>query len=77
MGNTPYILHRAFRFINVIIMSDPINEFKGRLTQFDKSNLALRKAIAQRQKELDAIMTARRTQAITAAASSKGISEPA
>ena len=65
LGKTPYVLRHPFQLI-VIIMSNPTNEVKGRLAQFDKLNLALRKTIAKQQKELDAIMTARRTRPIPA-----------
>ncbi len=74
MGKTPYILRHVFELM-VSIMSNPTIEIKGRLAQFDKSNLALRKAFAKQQKELDAIMSARRNRFIPAV-SSKGVSAP-
>jgi hypothetical protein len=60
VGKTPYIRRNAIELI-VCIMFNPTNEIKDRLRQFRKRNLAFRKTIAKRQKELDASQNARRT----------------
>jgi response regulator of citrate/malate metabolism len=57
----------------VSIMSTPTNEVKERLEQFWKQNLAFRKTIAKRQKELDASLNVRRTRFVPASPST-GIS---
>jgi len=65
MGKTPYILRNVIELI-IGIMFNPTNEIKERLQQFKKRNLAFRKTIAKRQKELDASLNARRTRFVPA-----------